>query len=212
MAITSMACRICFESEGLLYNPCKCDGSIKYVHEPCLVRWDQMRPEAAQGTCELCKESYTLTYNHPLETDILSPNPRSYLLINPSWHIASGCICTVLLHRILPSYSPRLTYFVTHLTYQSLYLAFMNVYIRYTVQRQKAYWAYWANYYFFPILSIHFILLAIISALYIEDHYNSLVLLSVVNQCYLCVYPLVHTTILNKLNKGRHLVVSNRGN
>jgi len=206
-----MACRICFESEGSLYNPCKCDGSIKYVHEACLVRWDQMRPQESQGTCELCKESYALTYNRPLETDILSPNPRSYLLINPSWHIASACISTILLMRILPHYSNKFIYLCTHLTYQFLYVVFMNLYVRYTVRHLSAYWICWSNHYARLVLSIHFILLATIGVLYIEDYYNSLVFLSVFNQCYLCVYPIVHTSILNKMNKGRVRVIGNRG-
>jgi len=114
--------------------------------------------------------------------------------------------------RILPHYSNRFIYLCTHLTYHSLYLVFMNLYIRYTVRRLSIYWTYWASYYVFPILTIHFILLATVGALYIEDYYNSLVFLSVFNQCYLCVYPIIHTSILHKMNKARTLVIGNRGN
>ena len=205
-----MACRICFESDGLLLAPCRCDGSIKYVHSDCLVRWDHMRPDEAQGTCELCKEPYALIYNHPLETDLLAPNPRSFLLINPSWHIASSCIGTILLSRAVPTLSSHTIHYYTHLLYQSLYLLFTGLYIHCTVHRSKIYWSYWKGYYALPILSIHFILLTIIMALYAEKHHNSLVLLSVFNQCYLCIYPIAHTSILNRMNKGRILLIRNR--
>jgi hypothetical protein len=208
----TMACRICFESEGPLYNPCKCDGSIKYVHSDCLVRWDHMRDDASQGTCELCKEAYAIAYNDPLETDLLAPNPRSFLLINPSWHIASSCIITILLSRAVPSLSSHAIHFYTHLLYQSLYLLIKGLYIHCTVHRSSIYLAYWKGYYAFPILSIHFILLTVSIALYTEKHYSSLVLLSVFNQCYLCIYPIIHTSILNRMNKGRVLLVRNRGN
>jgi hypothetical protein len=211
MSISSiMACRICFESEGLLLSPCRCDGSIKYVHSNCLVRWDHMRPDESQGTCELCKEAYAMAYNDPLETDLLAPNPRSFLLINPSWHIASSCICTILLNRIISLPNPTL-YLYIHLTYQSLYLLFMSLYIHYTVRNLTVYLAYWTNYYARFILSGHFLLLVITIALYTEKYYNSLILLGVLNQCYLCVYPLVHTSILTRMNKGRILLVRNRG-
>jgi hypothetical protein len=171
-----------------------------------------MRPDEAQGTCELCKETYGMTYNYPLETDLLAPNPRSYLLINPSWHIASACICTILQSRAFPALSSIALHFYTHLSYQSLYLLFTALYVRNTIHRLEVYRAYWANYYAQPILSIHVILLAIMIALYTEQHYNSMILLSVFNQCYLCVYPLVHTSILNRMNKARSLVVTNRDN
>lgn len=32
-------CRICRGSAPPLYYPCKCSGSIKYVHQQCLMEW-----------------------------------------------------------------------------------------------------------------------------------------------------------------------------
>jgi hypothetical protein len=34
-------CRVCFEGResGVLFKPCKCDGSVKYIHIACLERW-----------------------------------------------------------------------------------------------------------------------------------------------------------------------------
>ncbi|EPS41334.1 hypothetical protein H072_4758 [Dactylellina haptotyla CBS 200.50] len=54
-------CRIC-RSEGTpeepLYHPCKCSGSIKYVHQECLLEWLQ---HSQKKHCELCKTSFRFT-------------------------------------------------------------------------------------------------------------------------------------------------------
>jgi len=51
-------CRFCFgESEPgrELFYPCKCDGSIKYVHQDCLLEWLK-RSSQQNPRCELCGE------------------------------------------------------------------------------------------------------------------------------------------------------------
>ena len=56
-------CRICMgdASEGRLFSPCKCKGSMKYVHVHCLQRW---RAEGAHARaffeCGQCKYRYNL--------------------------------------------------------------------------------------------------------------------------------------------------------
>ena len=52
-------CRICMEGENStspLLSPCKCAGSIKYIHEECLKTWLVSHNEdIAESCCELCK-------------------------------------------------------------------------------------------------------------------------------------------------------------
>ncbi|KZZ88109.1 RING finger membrane protein [Ascosphaera apis ARSEF 7405] len=54
-------CRIC-RSEGTLddplYHPCKCSGSIRYVHQSCLMEW---LSHSQKKHCELCKTSFQFT-------------------------------------------------------------------------------------------------------------------------------------------------------
>ncbi|KAF2681711.1 hypothetical protein K458DRAFT_78046 [Lentithecium fluviatile CBS 122367] len=54
-------CRICrgesTEQEPLFY-PCKCSGSIKYVHQECLMEW---LSHSQKKYCELCKTSFRFT-------------------------------------------------------------------------------------------------------------------------------------------------------
>merc|ERR1719147_232918 len=62
---TSMpVCRICqlpgLEPNNPLISPCRCLGSIKYVHNPCLKKWLEVscKNESAPPGCELCQYQY----------------------------------------------------------------------------------------------------------------------------------------------------------
>ena len=51
-------CKICYngsEDEPLL-SPCNCSGSIKYVHQSCLMKWLKAR----KPVCELCNYKYVI--------------------------------------------------------------------------------------------------------------------------------------------------------
>mmetsp|Transcript_4924 Transcript_4924/g.7418 ORF Transcript_4924/g.7418 Transcript_4924/m.7418 type:complete len:105 (+) Transcript_4924:57-371(+) len=64
-------CRLCLSEGGEMIAPCKCTGSIKYVHYKCLQRWLQEKNRQrfrqvlsnsnSKGTglfCEICKFEY----------------------------------------------------------------------------------------------------------------------------------------------------------
>lgn len=61
---TDKLCRICFEVETAtseLISPCKCSGSIKWVHEECLKTWILgNRDELLGSSCELCSFEYRM--------------------------------------------------------------------------------------------------------------------------------------------------------
>uniref|UniRef100_A0A8C9DLA9 E3 ubiquitin-protein ligase MARCHF6 n=1 Tax=Prolemur simus TaxID=1328070 RepID=A0A8C9DLA9_PROSS len=54
-------CRVC-RSEGTpekpLYHPCVCTGSIKFIHQECLVQWLK---HSRKEYCELCKHRFAFT-------------------------------------------------------------------------------------------------------------------------------------------------------
>ena len=59
-------CRICYEAEkenNILIHPCRCTGSVRYVHEECLKTWllcsDQ---DLANRACELCHTTFSMKY------------------------------------------------------------------------------------------------------------------------------------------------------
>ncbi|PIC12482.1 hypothetical protein B9Z55_028376 [Caenorhabditis nigoni] len=51
-----LMCRVCRGDEGSLYYPCLCTGSIKYVHQECLVEWLKY---SKKEVCELCNHKYS---------------------------------------------------------------------------------------------------------------------------------------------------------
>ena len=72
-------CRICFdcesEKEDPLISPCKCSGSMKYVHLKCLRQWlsrnenKKIAPNVTTYTwkafhCELCKDKLEDHFTH----------------------------------------------------------------------------------------------------------------------------------------------------
>jgi len=48
-------CRFCLESDIIqnLISPCNCKGSVKYVHNDCLVKWTEARPTTGH-ICNSC--------------------------------------------------------------------------------------------------------------------------------------------------------------
>lgn len=56
-------CKICFEEESEdeigtdndWISPCKCDGSIKWVHNECFKKWLRQAPFPQQNCCSTCR-------------------------------------------------------------------------------------------------------------------------------------------------------------
>lgn len=59
-------CKICFEQTSneltsRLIAPCKCSGSVKYIHEECLKTWlVSQNIDLKYANCELCQTSYKM--------------------------------------------------------------------------------------------------------------------------------------------------------
>lgn len=58
--LSLMSCRICFEEHGRFISPCKCRGTMKYVHAHCLEEWRRhsINPRSF-FQCEQCHHQYT---------------------------------------------------------------------------------------------------------------------------------------------------------
>ena len=61
-------CRICYDCNDSNHNklifPCKCKGTIKWVHEKCLIKWIHI---SNQNNCPQCKYKYNIyKKQHPL--------------------------------------------------------------------------------------------------------------------------------------------------
>ncbi|CAJ1340529.1 unnamed protein product [Effrenium voratum] len=58
LGLDEQCCRICRQGEeaGKLYCPCRCAGSIKWIHEACLQAW--LKSHERKAACELCGYSF----------------------------------------------------------------------------------------------------------------------------------------------------------
>ena len=66
-------CRICRESSSTgrgLFFPCKCKGSIKYVHEECLLDWLRV---SKRKQCEVCGYKYQFSQIYAVEAPEVLP-------------------------------------------------------------------------------------------------------------------------------------------
>lgn len=59
-------CRICLETEicsDKFIRPCKCSGSVKFVHEECLKSWlVSLNKELDGSKCEICSTQYKMNF------------------------------------------------------------------------------------------------------------------------------------------------------
>lgn len=103
-------CRVCrgeATPEAPLFYPCHCSGSIKYVHEDCLVEWLR---HSGKRSCELCKHPYAFS---PILRPEAGPDGRLTLwsllcgLADAARRhvagVASGVFQGLLLFVVLPS-------------------------------------------------------------------------------------------------------------
>lgn len=60
-------CRVCRcgSDVGVLYYPCRCKGSIGYVHEGCLVEWLKISNKSG---CEVCKSEFRFQQIYKVNT------------------------------------------------------------------------------------------------------------------------------------------------
>ncbi|XP_028847242.1 E3 ubiquitin-protein ligase MARCH4 [Denticeps clupeoides] len=72
--IRTPVCRICFQGpeQGELLSPCRCSGSVRSTHQPCLIKWIS---ERGSWTCELCYYKYqviAISTKNPLQWQAIS--------------------------------------------------------------------------------------------------------------------------------------------
>ncbi|KAL7421431.1 hypothetical protein Q5752_004317 [Cryptotrichosporon argae] len=66
-------CRVCrteADEDSPLIYPCKCSGSVRYVHPDCLHSWVQ---HSQKRHCEICGHSYTFTKVYPSSLPTVIP-------------------------------------------------------------------------------------------------------------------------------------------
>ena len=100
-------CRICqaddIPADNPLISPCKCSGSIKYIHVKCMQEWykSKLVSRVMQNTtsytikgleCELCKQRFSMSIEHDGKiidlVNVLRPKTGAYLVLESTGQIA----------------------------------------------------------------------------------------------------------------------------
>lgn len=64
---------MCCVLQGELLSPCRCSGSVRCTHEPCLIKWIS---ERGSWSCELCYYKYqviAISTKNPLQVTYRLP-------------------------------------------------------------------------------------------------------------------------------------------
>jgi len=200
-----MQCRICLDDEKPFLQPCKCSGTMGYVHAHCLRHWIDIQQNEIP-TCELCNTPFRMAYNRPLERHEAITLLNGYFLIYPSWHILATSICQILFAKGM-NYSPEISYLYAQLLYHSLYMVanICAVFAELHSPRVYLYYIMEANIYTTFFVHVHLWLLLYL--FFVLHAYHLFMVFSIVNQCYLGIYPILHSRAIYQMNLERQQIL-----
>ena len=215
-----MPCRICLEDEGPFISPCYCNGTMKDVHDTCLIEWIRIKHHLQ---CELCHAPLNMEFNQEHERVAYLDEFTLQVLTNPALHIMIHSLAMIFLCN-----SHNFTRIIIHrflqfqLTYNGICFTMMYSYVKKNVRNKQLYLYYLLS---FPNV---FLLLGTISLwiILIEtpefgiidmdlpyDMENNVpnksmkitkfIILSIINQASMGLYPLLHNRIVDQINKDR---------
>jgi len=126
-----LICRICRENgtRENLVHPCKCSGSIRYVHEKCLLEWIE---HSKTETCELCKHKFQFAKVYQNDTP-QKLNMREFLI--GSLQLGKGTLQKMLRFVIVllvwSFITPVLTTWVLRMFFSTTMIEFWSVHERF---------------------------------------------------------------------------------
>lgn len=114
--MTSDVCRFCLhnyeDKNDPFTTPCKCTGSVKYVHRSCIQRWRYSAPLPEHRVkCQLCHAPYVFPRKWPAETSLL-PDSQIRFALSHSFVIS---LLTHYFHMLYTQYSKGDTPYNTYL-------------------------------------------------------------------------------------------------
>ena len=189
-----MSCRICFEGgdETPLIEPCNCTGSVAHIHKHCLFRWLNTKNETFP-TCELCKTHYRI--NRPVESN----HVNGHYIGNLIAQLLAIYYLQYIISIAIPTLSQEVCYFVAQLLYQSIYLITLIAMIYRYVRNIHVYMHYAIEEHVLLVVIVHLLLWALVVVSH-GTYQTSSTLLLIVNQFWLCIYSILHTSIIHKMN------------
>eukprot|EP00802_Teleaulax_amphioxeia_P003641 Tamp_03644.p2 GENE.Tamp_03644~~Tamp_03644.p2 ORF type:complete len:183 (+),score=28.92 Tamp_03644:2795-3343(+) len=94
-------CWICYDDDpalGGLVAPCKCSGTVAYVHNDCLVQWLKAKP-SSELECSICRAPYTVSKEKMTVADMrkLACTVFTFIVML----VGVGCMAWVKLRRVV---------------------------------------------------------------------------------------------------------------
>lgn len=102
-------CKICQGTRAFtepLLSPCKCSGTIEYVHESCLQEWLNTKNADEKPRCEVCSTEYRFQNVHDLRL----------VTLTKIWHMLQTCMTTAYKSR-----AARITYILVCVLFMQCY-------------------------------------------------------------------------------------------
>jgi len=152
-------CRFCLDDTNLrgneLVSPCRCIGSIEFVHEKCLIRWRSIAPPALADICQMCRVPYT-TYH--LRIEVL-PNEHGFtyqLLICPYiFTFGFKYVCFMFSGVLGKNYENALSLIQYHQIFFHL-IYFISFYRKARINNKRQYLIQFRKGYRFLVILFHF--------------------------------------------------------
>ena len=205
-----MPCRICLEDEGPFIHPCYCTGSMKDVHQKCLFQWIQIKNSLQ---CELCHGPLHIEFNYEIERAGYLSGFHLHVLTNPALHIMIHCL-VMLFFCSANHFNQMMTgrFLQFQLMYNGTYITLLWYFVQRRVRNKTQY--------LLQLLSFPYILVPLVNIylwLRLIEVYDPLkttqfIILSLMNQSYMGLYPLFHNHILDNINKARYPIIIARHN
>ena len=176
------------------------------VHEECLIQWLNIK-QSHHPSCELCKTPFRMEYDRPFEAYEEINLMDGYFLVYPSWHILASCVLQILCTRLL-QIPPDTAYIYAQLTYLSIYMSINSFLVFKQLHSRILYLRHAIDEGMYVALFLHVHVWILLFILYkLKSTQYLFMFLSMLNQCYLGIYPILHAKVIRKMNSERNRVL-----
>lgn len=136
-------CRFCFDEYQTIHNPliapCKCNGSIKYIHLKCLLKWIYAKREPTD-ICNMCHNYYIYTINNLEESHTFI---NKYVYYNSSTLVAALWLIPIYAIRTIIKLPIATIGLTVHGTTCAYYFAMIIMQTKSPLQYIYYYFKYW---------------------------------------------------------------------
>lgn len=144
---TLFPCRYCLEEDHLenLISPCSCQGSVKYIHNACLMRWYTANPERGMA-CSICRTECAYQLVQPLEPYLSREFIKRCALEHPFfvvflYHWIFTFACTSILN--MNTFSQMREHYMLFQQWFTAFYAVLFAYAVYTIHQKRIYMQKW---------------------------------------------------------------------